>query len=95
VLGLKGFRLILLATIATLIGVCIGKAPDLGPGNSWVAYLYLAASLAIVTTIVEVCDRSGSQQPAKAEETPAPPDSTSLPNEMEFSSANVRITLKR
>jgi hypothetical protein len=55
VISLKRLRLIMLSIVAGLLGICIGRAPSLGPGNSWLFVLYLATAGVIAVIIVEVC----------------------------------------
>ncbi len=56
-IGLKQIRLVMLSIVALALGVCIGKAPTVGPGNSWVLFLYASALVVVVIAIAEVFDK--------------------------------------
>jgi hypothetical protein len=67
--------MILLTIIAGLLGACIGNAPTIAPGTGWVSYLWVAAALTLIVTILEVCDRRIAALPSAESGSPVAAES--------------------
>jgi hypothetical protein len=92
---IKGVRIILLTVVAGLIGTCIGRAPAIGPGTTWVSFLWVTAGLAFILIILEVCDRTAGapvpQTPTEGHSPATPAQSGEL---AAMISGEVKVKLK-